>query len=132
MPEPTSLPRPTITRVSQNGVGSVRVDWTVENSDMDFVFDVCYSASGGNEVCPGNSSRLSKTTMSTTIIRLQADVMYTFNVYSVSGNNRERSTGMSLTVIRCSEGGTKEVCIHMYCVLRWEGGGGKREGEGGA
>ena len=90
---------------------------------MDFVFDVCYSQSSVNEICLSDGgSRLPKTTMSTTIIGLRVGVTYTFIVYSVNSDGQVGSTGMNLEVIQCSGGGTKEVCICMYCVLRWGGG----------
>ena len=76
------------------------------------MIDVCYTPSGGSEVCLGEGSTLPKTDTSTTISGLEVGVNYAFSVFSVTSVDRNASTERSVVLSPCS-GGMYErtVCV---------------------
>ena len=125
-PPPDILPRPMNVEVFQNGLGSVNISWTIADSNMDFLIDVCYTTAGsGSEMCLSN--RLSKTIMSTNITELENNIEYTFKVYSVDDNgNREGSTEMIVAVQPCSGGMKRSMDVNVDGYASVRGGGGRR------
>ena len=111
---PPPPPQPMNVMITQNGPDSVRVSWTIDtsNTEATFMIDVCYTPSGGSEVCLGEGSTLPKTATSTTISGLVVGVSYAFSVFSVTSVDRNASIGRSVVLSPCS-GGMYEgiVCV---------------------
>ena len=68
------------------------------------MIDVCYTRSGGSEVCLGEGSTLPKTATSTIIRGLELGVNYAFSVVSVTTVDRNASSGRSVVLSPCSGG----------------------------
>ena len=84
------------------------------------MIDVCYTPSGGSEVCLGEGSTLSKTATSTTISGLEVGVTYAFSVVSVTSVDRNASTRRSVVLSPCSGGVYEGIVCVCVCVRERE------------
>ena len=103
---PPPPPQPMNMMITQNGPDSVRVSWTIDtsNAEATFMIDVCYTPSGGSEMCLGEGSTLPKIATFATISGLEVGVNYAFSVVSVTSVDRNASIGRSVVLSPCSGG----------------------------
>ena len=78
------------------------------------MIDVCYTPSGGSEVCLGE--KLPKTATFTTIRGLEVGVNYAFSVVSVTTVDRNASTEKSVVLSPCSGGMYEGIVCVCVCV----------------